>query len=592
MEISKDIKYIGVNDYKVDLFEGQYIVPNGIAYNSYVIIDQKIAVMDTVDSEYGDEWLMKLQNVLLGKEVDYLVVLHMEPDHSANIKRFVENYPNAKLIGNQKTFKMINQFFDFDLKDKMIVVNDGDSISLGEHELTFVFAPMVHWPEVMVAYESKEKILFSADGFGKFGALDKDEPWLEEARRYYIGIVGKYGKQVQDLLKKASTLDIQKICPLHGPILTENLGYYLGYYDKWSKYEPEEDGILVAYTSIYGHTKKAVEYLVSQFEAANYHNYLLVDLARTDMHYAIGKAFQYSKLILATTTYNNSIFPKMNDFINRLVERNFQNRFVGIIENGSWNPTAAKTIIGKFVDSKEVVVSENVVTIHSAMNDDNKLEIEKLAQEFMGQEKVEETNLDLDAIKKIGYGLYVVTSNDGVKDNGLIINTVVQLTNSPVTVGVAINKENYSHDVILKTGKMNVCTLDIDAPFSVIEQFGFKSGRDVDKFADEKVTRSTNGIAYLTKNSNSYMSLSVNNVVDLGTHSLFVCQLKEANVLNNKDTMTYDYYQKHVKPGVDSSVTKGWVCTICGYVYEGEEVPDDYVCPLCLHGKEYFEEIK
>ena len=591
MHITNDIKYLGVNDHQVDFFEGQYIVPNGIAYNSYLIIDEKIAVMDTVDQNFGSDWLCNLEKALEGRVPDYLVILHMEPDHSANIARFLENYPETTIVGNVKTFKMIEQFFGVDYLRK-IVVNDNDKLSLGKHELTFVFAPMVHWPEVMVAYESYSKVLFSADGFGKFGALDVEEDWVEEARRYYIGIVGKYGKQVQDLLKKAATLPIEIICPLHGPLLKENLGFYLGCYDKWSKYEAENDGILIAYTSIYGNTKKAVEIFVQELEQRNYKNYMVLDLARCDMHYAIGKAFEYSKLVLATTTYNNSIFPKMNDYINRLVERNFQNRTIGIIENGSWNPVAANTIIKKFVDSKNLFIAENVVTIHSSFKDNNLEEINALIDELI-EEKRTENNMDLKALQKIEYGLYVVTSNDGIKDNGVIINTVVQLTNTPATLAVSINKDNYSHDIILRTKKLNVCTLDTTAPFKIFEQFGFQSGRDVDKFAGQNVKRSANGLVYLHQHSNAYLSLEVSDVLDLGTHSLFICEVVDAQVLNDKESMSYTYYHHNVKPNPQASGSKkGYVCTICGYVYEGEEIPDDYVCPLCLHGKEYFEPLK
>lgn len=591
MFITESIKHIGVNDHQIDLFEGQYIVPNGMAYNSYVILDEKIAVIDTVDVKFGDLWLEKMQDILAGKKPDYLVILHMEPDHSANIKRFLEAYPDTIVVGNSKTFKMINQFFELNLDHQKIEINEGDILNLGNHKLHFVFAPMVHWPEVMVAYDSYEKVLFSADAFGKFGALDKKEDWLDEARRYYIGIVGKYGPQVQTLLAKASQLDIKIICSLHGPILSENLDYYLGHYDKWSKYEAETDGVAVFYTSIYGHTKEAVMYLVDTLKKRGIKNYEVIDLARSDMHYAVSKAFQYNRLVLATTTYNNGIFPKMNDFINRLIERNFQNRTIGIIENGSWNPTAAKTIIAKFVDSDNIFFIPDMVTIHSSMKEDNKKEIRKLVDELT-IEKRNDQKMDLKALKKLEYGLFVVTTNDGVKDNGAIVNTVMQLTSEPTTVAVSINQANYSHDVVLKSKKMNVCILDKSTPFSVIEKFGFKSGRDVNKFEGEKVNKSSNGLVYLDKHSNAYLSLEVMDIIDLGTHSLFICNVVESVQLNNNESVSYSYYLEHIKPQPNKTQTKGYVCTICGYVYEGEEIPDDYVCPLCLHGKEYFEPLE
>ncbi|MEE1024474.1 MAG: MBL fold metallo-hydrolase, partial [Acutalibacteraceae bacterium] len=346
MNITNDIKYIGVNDRKIDLFEGQYKVPNGMAYNSYAIIDEKIAIMDSVEAGFTEEWLGNIKTVLAGRTPDYLIVQHMEPDHSANIINFVNAYPQAKIVASAKAFVMMKGFFNTDFADKQIVVGEGDTLSLGKHTLTFVTAPMVHWPEVIVTYDSTDKVLFSADGFGKFGTFDTDEPWADEARRYYIGIVGKYGVQVQNLLKKAAGLDISIICPLHGPVLTENLGYYLDLYNTWSSYIPEEDGVLIAYTSVYGNTKKAVMQLVEKLKVNGCQNTVVYDLARCDMAQAVADAFRYSKLVLATTTYNADIFPFMREFIDHLTERNFQNRTVALIENGSWAPMAAKVMKG------------------------------------------------------------------------------------------------------------------------------------------------------------------------------------------------------------------------------------------------------
>lgn len=383
MKISNDIAYIGVNDREIDLFEGQYVVPNGMAYNSYVILDEKIAVFDTVDKNFGTQWLKNLDEALGGKTPDYLIVQHMEPDHSANIVLFAEKYPDAKIVANDKAFVMMSQFFDFDLGDRKMSVKNGESLSLGKHELTFVFAPMVHWPEVMMTYDSTDKVLFSADAFGKFGALDTDEDWACEARRYYFGIVGKYGAQVQAVLKKAAALDIKTICPLHGPVLSENLGYYLDLYNTWSSYGVESDGVVIAYTSVYGNTKAAAELLAQKLKEKGCPKVAVNDLARCDMAEAVEDAFRYGKIVLATTTYNADVFPFMREFINELTERNFQNRFVGIIENGSWAPMAAKVIKKMLENSKNIIFADTVVTVKSAMKQNTADDIERLADEII-----------------------------------------------------------------------------------------------------------------------------------------------------------------------------------------------------------------
>ena len=385
MRITDDILYVGVNDHNIDLFEGHYIVPNGMAYNSYVINDEKIAVMDTVDAAFGDEWLKNIADVLNGATPDYLIVQHMEPDHSANIQKFLEVYPNTKVVGNAKTFTMIGNFFrDLKLADEnKLEVKNKDTLTLGKHELTFVFAPMVHWPEVMVTYDSKDKVLFSADGFGKFGALDVEEDWDCEARRYYIGIVGKYGAQVQNLLKVAATLDIQIICPLHGPVLTENLEHYIGQYNTWSSYGTESEGVMIAYTSVYGNTKKAVELLAEKLKEKGCPKVVVTDLAREDMAEAVEEAFRYGKIVLATTTYNGDVFPVMKTFIEHLTERNYQNKTIGLIENGSWASMAGKVMTGMFEKSKNITWLETSVKIMSSMDDQNKADIEKMAEELL-----------------------------------------------------------------------------------------------------------------------------------------------------------------------------------------------------------------
>lgn len=595
MNITNDIRYVGVNDHQIDLFESQYVVENGMAYNSYVIMDKKIAVLDSVDAHFTHEWLDNIQNATGRKAPDYLIVQHMEPDHSANIVNFMKLYPNAKVVSSAKAFAMMKQFYGTDFADRQIIIKEGDTLSLGKHELSFVAAPMVHWPEVMMTYDACDKVFFSADAFGKFGALDVEEDWACEARRYYFGIVGKYGTQVQNLLKKAAKLDIQTICPLHGPVLSENLEYYLKLYNTWSSYGIETEGIMIAYTSVYGNTKKAVELLAEKLRAKGCPKVVVNDLARCDMAEAVEDAFRYGKIILATTTYNADIFPFMKEFIEHLLERNFQNRKIGIIENGSWAPMAAKVIKKMLEGCKNTTFANTTVSIKSALNEDSNAQLEALAEEFckdyLAQKDETANKNDMTALFKIGYGLYVVTSNDGTKDNGLIVNTVSQVTDNPNRVAVCINKANYSHHIIKQTGIMNVNCLSTEAPFRVFQNFGFQSGRTADKFADIDVLRSDNGLAFLPRYINAFMSLKVEQYVDFDTHGMFICTVTEARVISDVETMTYNYYQSYVKPKPETEGKKGFVCKICGYIYEGDVLPDDFICPLCKHGAADFEPI-
>ena len=595
MKITNDIRYVGVNDHQVDLFEGQYVVPNGMAYNSYVILDEKVAVMDTVDRNFTHQWLDNIQSTLGARKPDYLVIQHMEPDHSANIANFLKVYPEATVVSSAKAFTMMKQFFGDDYADRRIVVGEGSTLSLGKHTLAFVTAPMVHWPEVIVTYDTCDKVLFSADGFGKFGALDAEEDWACEARRYYIGIVGKYGPQVQALLKKAAGLDISIICPLHGPILTENLGYYINLYDIWSSYRVESEGIVVAYTSVYGHTKAAVELLVQKLKEKGCPKVAVHDLARTDMAEAVEDAFRYGKLVLATTTYNADVFPFMKEFIHHLTERNYQNRTIALMENGSWAPLAAKVMRSMFEGCKNLTFTDTTVRLLSALNDDSKAQIEavtdELCKDYLAQHDDTANKNDLSALFNIGYGLYVVTSNDGTRDNGLIVNTVSQVTNTPNRVAVTINKANYSYHIIQQTGVLNVNCLDVSAPFSVFQKYGFQSGRTADKFDGVEELRSDNGLRFLPRYINSFMSLKVESFVDLDTHGMFICSVTEARVMSDRETMTYTYYQNNVKPKPETEGKKGYVCKVCGWVYEGDTLPDDIVCPLCKHGAADFEPI-
>lgn len=594
--VTNDIKYIGVNDHRIDLFEGQYRVPKGMSYNSYAVIDEKIAILDTVDAAFTHEWLDNIQNTLGSRKPDYLIIQHMEPDHSANIVNFIKTYPDVKIVSSPKAFSMMKNFFGTDFAEKQIVVKEGDELSLGKHNLTFITAPMVHWPEVIVTYDKTDKVLFSADGFGKFGALDAKEDWKDEARRYYIGIVAKYGVQVQNLLKKASGIDIEIICPLHGPVLKENLGYYIDLYNTWSSYRPEEEGIVIAYTSVYGNTKNAVMRLAEKLKANGCPAVIIRDLARCNMSDAVSDAFRYSKLVLATTTYNAEIFPFMREFINHLTEREFQNRTVAFIENGSWAPLAAKIMRGMFEKSKNITFSETTVKILSALNEESSAQLNDLANElcseYLARQNLTVNKNDPAALFSIGYGLYVITSNDGKKDNGIIVNTVTQVTNTPDRIAVTINKENYSHHIIKQTGKMNINCLTTEAPFKVFETFGFVSGRNEDKFANCKPDRSENGLIVLPRYINAFISLKVEDYIDFDTHGMFVCSVTEQKVISDKETMTYSYYQENVKPKPQTGGKKGFVCKVCGYIYEGDTLPDDYICPLCKHGAADFEEIK
>lgn len=596
--VTNDIRYVGVNDHAVDLFEGQYRVPNGMSYNSYAIVDDKIAIMDTVDQHFTHEWLDNIRDALGSRRPDYLVVQHMEPDHSANIANFMKTYPDAVIVSSVKAFAMMLNFFGTDYEDRRIVVKEGDTLSLGKHTLAFVEAPMVHWPEVIMTYDTADKVLFSADGFGKFGALDVDEPWDDEARRYFIGIVGKYGAQVQAVLKKAAGLDIAVICPLHGPVLKDNLFKYLKLYDTWSSYSVEKDGIVVAYTSVYGHTKKAVEAFADMLRKNGCPSVRVYDLARCDMSEAVADAFSYGRIVLATTTYNAGIFPFMQEYIEHLAARSIQNKTIGLIENGSWAPTAAKVMKGMLEPMKNIKFANNVVHIKSELNDDSKAQLSALAAElcedYVQQNPDTADKNDMKALFNIGYGLYVVTSNDGRKDNGCIVNTVSQLTDTPMRVCVNINKANYTYHVVHTTGILNVNCLSQEAPFSVFQRFGFQSGRTVDKFAEDAAAapRSDNGLIFLPRYINAFMSLKVVDEIDLGTHGMFICEVTEARVMSHVETMTYTFYQKNVKPKPATEGKKGWVCNVCGYIYDGEELPDDIICPLCKHGAADFSRIQ
>ncbi len=594
MTLPAFITYVGVNDHLTDLFEGQYPVPNGMAYNSYFLADEKTAVLDSVDARFCHEWLANIAAAAGGRAPDYLIVQHMEPDHAGSIAAFHRAYPTATIAASAKAFPMMRAFFGEEYEESRLILKEGDTLPLGAHTLRFFAAPMVHWPEVTVTLEESEGVLFSADAFGKFGALDTEEEWDCEARRYYFGIVGKYGAQVQALLKKLAGARITLICPLHGPMLKETIPHVLSLYNTWSSYEPESDGITIAYTSVYGHTAEAVELLAERLFAGGCPKVAIHDLARCDMAEALEDAFRYRKLVLATTTYNAGVFPFMRTFLSHLIEHGYRNRTVALIENGSWAPQAAKVMREALSPLPNIMLAEPTVSLRSALSEESRAQIDALAKELTREypEAREVPSCDPAALFSIGYGLYALTSDDGRRANAMICNTVCQVTSAPTLVAVTVSKDNYSYGVIEKTGKCNVCPLTEDAPFALFERFGFQSGRTVDKLEGLSLPRTANGLPYLTEHSSAVLSLEVERVIDLGTHGCFLCRVTESRVLSRAPTMTYTYYHSHVKPKPNAEGKRGFVCKICGYVYEGEELPPDFVCPLCKHGAADFEPLK
>ena len=604
-KISEAILGVGVDDTTIDLFESQYPVPTGVSYNSYVILDEKTAVLDTVDARATEPWLENLTEALAGRKPDYLVVSHMEPDHGANIAKLAALYPEMQVVGNAKTFLYMDQFFGADAvaKERRVVVKDGESLSLGTHTLTFVFAPMVHWPEVMVSYESTEKVLFSADGFGRFGAVakfDEKADWASEARRYYLNIVGKYGPQVQALLKKAAGLEIEMICPLHGPVWRKDIAWFLDKYIHWATYTPEDDAVVIAYASVYGGTENAANVLAAKLSDLGVRNVQMYDVSVTHPSYILSECFRASHLVFISTTYNAGMFVTMENLVHDIVHHNLQNRTIALMENGSWAPTAAGLMRAEFQKLKNCTILDETVTIKSTLKESQLADVDAMAQAIFDSmpkpvpaEHKADAPVEKNAFFSFSYGLFVLTARDGKKDNGCIINTAAQLTDTPKRISIAVNKANFTHDMIRKTGVFNLSMLSTDAPFGLFQHYGFQSGRDVDKFADVKgMARATNGVYYLPYSTNAFVSGKVTQEIDLGTHTLFIADVTEARVLSNAPSMTYSFYFANVKPK-PSALKKqtGWVCKICGYVYEGETLPADFICPLCKHGAEDFEKL-
>lgn len=608
--VTKDLVWVGANDRRLALFEGVYGVPDGVSYNSYLLLDDSTVLFDTVDKEVSKAFFENLTHELGDRKLDYIIVQHMEPDHSATLSDILLRYPEVVVVCNQKTADMIKQFCDCSIDDRTYIVTEVNMLATGHHELHFVMAPMVHWPEVMVTYDATDGILFSADAFGTFGALNgalfADEvdfmrDYLDEARRYYCNIVGKYGTQVQALLKKASALDIRTICPLHGFVWRNHIGDYLEKYQKWSTYTPEETGVVIAYASVYGNTANAADILACRLRDAGIKT-VVYDVSVTPASEIVAAAFRFSHIVFASTTYNAGIFVRMDELLRDLAAHNFRNRTVAFMENGSWASTSGKLMREIISTCKDVTVLDATVTIRSSLKSHQSAELDALVSAIsasmpMPEQKsapVEAGNIDNTTLFKLSYGLFVLTAHKDGKDNGCIINTVQQLTDTPKRITIAVNKQNHTHDMILQTGIFNVSVLTEDTPFSVFEHFGFQSGRDADKFAGENITRSTNGISYLTANTNAYLSAKVIETHDYGTHTLFVAEVTEAQILSDKPSVTYAYYFAHIKPKPQKAEAQkvGWVCKICGYFYEGEELPEDFICPLCKHGADDFEKVQ
>jgi flavorubredoxin/flavin reductase (DIM6/NTAB) family NADH-FMN oxidoreductase RutF/rubredoxin len=605
-KISDDLVWIGASDRKLSLFEAVYPVPDGVSYNSYLLSDDKTVLFDTVDKAVSAQFFENLAYELGDRKLDYVIVQHMEPDHSATLWELLIAYPDAKIVTSAKALAMISQFFSALPAERVITVKEGDTLETGRHSLSFVAAPMVHWPEVIMTYDAADKVLFTADAFGTFGALDgaifadevdfgKDH--LDEARRYYCNIVGKYGTQVQTVLKKAAGLDIKMLCPLHGFVWRRELDTIIGKYDHWSKYEPEEKGVLIAYTSVYGNTQSAAELAAAKLREKGI-TVKMYDASMTHTSYVVAEAFRFSHIIFATTTYNNGIFIKMEELLHDLVAHNFCNKTVGIIENGSWAPAAGKLIRAMLEPCKDIRILDEQVTLKSSMKPENEAVMDamigKIATDFVKAVPAQnDSAVDQKALFKISYGLYVLTANDDGKDNGCIINTAQLLTDEPRRITVAVNKKNLTHDMILKTGKFNISVLTDKAPFDTYKEFGFVSGRDKDKFADTPIefSRSENGIVYIASNVNAYISGKVVDSQDYGTHTLFTAEVTAARIIGEGDSVTYDAYQKHIKPKPAPTKKKGFICTVCGYIYEGETLPPDFECPLCGHGAADFEEM-
>ena len=639
--VTKDLYWIGANDRRLALFEGVYKIPKGVSYNSYVLLDDSTVVFDTVDHSASRQYLENLAYVLGGRKLDYVIVQHMEMDHAATLGDLVKHYPEVTIVCNEKVAQMMEQFFDFDVRSRLRLVAEGDTFCSGRHTFTFVAAPMVHWPEVMVTYDIGEKILFSADAFGTFGALDgalfADEvdffgDYLDEARRYYTNIVGKYGKQVQDVLKKASGIEIKMVCPLHGFVWRKKFNQLLEKYIQWATYTPEETGVVIAYASIYGNTGNLAEILACKLKERGV-KVAVYDASYTAADEILAAAFRYSHLVFASATYNAGIYIAMEDLLRDIVNHNLQNRTIAFVENGSWAPAAGGQMRQMMAQLPGTKFIDQTITVRSSLKARQAGEIEALVdaiaatipgtkpafpsrQEFVSLLRTNPAALlqrvaaaaaspaapapgpvDPAVMRNFSYGLFVLTAKDGGKDNGCIINTAAQLTSKPQMVSIAVNQANYTRDMILKTGEFNLSILTEDASMEVFQRFGFQSGRNADKFQDcGYVERAGNGIYYVKEAANACLSCKVVFSQDCGTHTLFIAEVTAAKVLSSEPSLTYRYYFDHVKPkplpaAMTDAPKVGWICKICGFIYENDDLPADYICPICKHGAVDFEKI-
>ena len=608
-KMTEDLYWVGGNDRRLALFENVYPIPRGVSYNAYVVLDEKTVLLDTVDNSVSPIFFENLAHVLNGRKLDYLIVNHMEPDHAATIEAVVLRYPEVTLVCNKKTAQMMKNFFSFDVDSRVHLVAEMDTLCTGKHTFAFVMAPMVHWPEVMVTYDATTKTLFAADAFGTFGALGgnlyADEvnfqtEWLDDARRYYTNIVGKYGTQVQALLKKAATIEIETICPLHGPVWRKDIGWFIDKYVHWATYTPEEDAVVIAYASVYGNTETAANILAGKLADLGVRNVKVYDVSATHASEIVSECFRASHLVFLSTTYNAGMFVNMENLVHDIVNHNLQNRTIALVENGSWAPTAGGLMRAEFSKLKNCTILDETVTINSSLKEAQLESMDALAEAIVDSMPKHEAPVhtadapvEQNAMFSLSYGLFVLTARDGAKDNGCIINTVTQLTDTPKRISIAVNKANYTHDMIIKTGVFNVSVLSNDAPFAMFQHYGFQSGRDVDKFAGvQGMARATNGVYYLPYCTNAFISARVTQTIEFETHTLFIADVTEARQLSDVPSMTYAYYFANVKPKPSKLKEQhGWVCKICGYVYEGEELPADFICPLCKHGAEDFEKV-
>ena len=615
-KILDDLIWVGANDRRLAMFEGVYSVPRGVSYNSYLLLDDTTVLFDTVDKAVGKVFFENVEYALGGRHLDYVVIQHMEPDHSATLAELLLRYPDVKIICNDKIAAMINQFFHIDISEKAHIVKEGSTLNTGHHTLQFVMAPMVHWPEVMVTFDLERGILFSADAFGTFGALngaifadevDFNNEYMDEARRYYANIVGKYGSQVQSLLHKVHPLGIKMICPLHGFVWRSHTEDFIDKYVKWSTYTPEETGVMIAYASVYGNTENTAEIISSRLRDKGIKT-VMFDVSVTPASEIVAAAFKWSHLLFASTTYNAGIFVSMEELLHDLASHNIQNRTVALVQNGSWAPTSGNLMKKILSDCKNMTILDNMITLKSALRPDQDAEIDALVEAIydtvprfekpvVNEAAMAAAEIDPVALQKLSYGLFVLTAKSGEKDNGCIINTAAQLTDIPKRMNIAVNKANHTHDMIMATGLFNVTVLAQNAPFDMFKRFGFQSGKDTDKFAgyEANVARSANGLVYVTEGSNAFISAKVIESYDYGTHTLFVAEITEATVIGEVPSVTYAYYFDHIKPKPQPKIEEkktGYVCKICGYVHEGDTLPEDFVCPLCKHGPEDFEKVE